>query len=82
MLADQYAHCVDVLLPELVRARQAGKIRFLGITERFGTDTATTMLARALPDDHFDVIMVGHNLINPSARRTVFRRRSRTMSAR
>jgi aryl-alcohol dehydrogenase-like predicted oxidoreductase len=61
-----------VLLPELVRARQAGKIRFIGITERFGTDTDHTMLARALPDDHFDVVMVGHNLINPSARRSVF----------
>jgi aryl-alcohol dehydrogenase-like predicted oxidoreductase len=72
VLADQYAHCVDVLLPELVRARDAGKVRFIGITERFGTDTDHAMLKRALPDDHFDVIMVGHNLLNPSARRTVF----------
>ena len=72
VLTDQYAHCVDVLLPELIRARDAGKIRFIGITERFGNDTNHTMLARALPDDHFDVIMVGHNLINPSARRSVF----------
>jgi aryl-alcohol dehydrogenase-like predicted oxidoreductase len=72
VLADQYAHCVDVLLPELVRARDAGKIRYIGITERFGNDTDHAMLRRALPDDHFDVIMVGHNLINPSARRTVF----------
>ncbi len=72
VLADQYAHCVDVLLPELVRAREAGKIRHIGITERFGNDTNHTMLARALPEDHFDVIMVGHNLINPSARRSVF----------
>lgn len=72
VLADQYAHCVDVLLPELERARQAGKIRFVGITERFGVDTRHTMLAQALPDDHFDVIMVGHNLMNPSARKSVF----------
>ena len=72
VLADQYAHCVEVLLPELIRAREAGKVRFIGITERFGNDTNHTMLKRALPDDHFDVIMVGHNLLNPSARRTVF----------
>jgi aryl-alcohol dehydrogenase-like predicted oxidoreductase len=72
VLADQYAHCLDVLLPELVRARDAGKVRFIGITERFGNDTNHTMLKRALPDDHFDVIMVGHNLLNPSARRSVF----------
>ena len=72
VLADQYDHCVDVLLPELTRAREAGKIRFVGITERFGVDMRHAMLARALPDDHFDVIMVGHNLLNPSARRSVF----------
>ena len=70
--ADQYAHCIDELLPELVRAREAGKIRFVGITERFGNDTSHAMLDRALPDDLFDVIMVGHNLLNPSARRSVF----------
>jgi aryl-alcohol dehydrogenase-like predicted oxidoreductase len=72
VLADQYRHCVDVLLPELMRAREAGKVRFIGITERFGVDTSHAMLKRALPDDHFDVIMVGHNLLNPSARRSVF----------
>ena len=72
VLVDQYDHCVDVLLPELVRAQEAGKVRFIGITERFGVDTCHTMLASALPDNHFDVIMVGHNLINPSARHAVF----------
>jgi aryl-alcohol dehydrogenase-like predicted oxidoreductase len=30
------------------------------------------MLTRALPDDQFDVIMVGFNLLNPSARTRVF----------
>ena len=72
VLADQYTHCVDELLPELRRAKEAGKIRFIGITERFGNDTSHAMLDRALPDDHFDVIMVGHNLLNPSARQSVF----------
>ncbi|HET6473166.1 MAG TPA: aldo/keto reductase [Pseudomonadales bacterium] len=72
VLADQYAHCIDVLLPELLRARDAGKVRFIGITERFGNDTNHTMLKRALPDDHFDVVMVGHNVLNPSARHSVF----------
>jgi aryl-alcohol dehydrogenase-like predicted oxidoreductase len=74
VLADQYAHCVEVLVPELRRAKEAGKVRFLGITERFGTDTNHTMLRRALPDDQFDVIMVGYNAINPSARTSVFPR--------
>jgi aryl-alcohol dehydrogenase-like predicted oxidoreductase len=68
----QYDHCVEVLLPELKRQQQAGKIGFLGITEQFGADTAHHLLARAVPEAHFDVVMVGFNLLNPSARKTVF----------
>jgi len=67
----QYVHCADVLVPEMKRQQAAGKIRFLGITEGFGRDTGHAMLQRALPDDLFDVIMVGFNLLNPSARARV-----------
>jgi aryl-alcohol dehydrogenase-like predicted oxidoreductase len=70
--ADQYDHAVNVLVPEMKRQQAAGKIRFLGITEVFGFDTAHKMFRRGLPDNHFDVIMVGFNLLNPSARRFVF----------
>jgi aryl-alcohol dehydrogenase-like predicted oxidoreductase len=68
----QYDYCAEVLVPELKRQQAAGKIRFVGATEQFGGDTAHRMLMRALPDDHFDVIMVGFNLLNPSARTRVF----------
>jgi aryl-alcohol dehydrogenase-like predicted oxidoreductase len=67
-----YAHCIDVLVPELERQQAAGKIRFLGLTEQFGRDTRHETLARAVPDGRFDVVMVGFNLLNPSARRRVF----------
>jgi len=67
----QYEHAVKILLPEMKRQQKAGKIRFLGITEVFAFDTDHKMFARALPDNHFDVIMVGFNLLNPSARKTV-----------
>ena len=67
-----YDYCVAELLPELKRQQAAGKIRFLGITEQFGGDTRHQMLSRALPDDHFDVIMTGFSLLNPSARASVF----------
>ncbi|HEX4182688.1 MAG TPA: aldo/keto reductase [Caulobacteraceae bacterium] len=69
---DQYAHCVEVLVPEMKRQQAAGKIRFLGVTEMFGGDPGHRMLSLALPDDHFDVIMTGFNLLNPSARARVF----------
>jgi aryl-alcohol dehydrogenase-like predicted oxidoreductase len=69
---EEYQHSIDVLLPEMQRQQALGKIRYLGITERFVTDTGHAMLARALADDHFDVVMVGFNLLNPSARDRVF----------
>lgn len=58
--------------PVLERARQAGKIRFIGVTEAFETDTKHEMLERAVQDDVWDVMMVGYNLINPSARKKIF----------
>jgi aryl-alcohol dehydrogenase-like predicted oxidoreductase len=69
---EQYDHCAQVLVPEMRRQQAAGNIRFLGITEQFIGDTGHAVLPRALADDHFDVIMVGFNLVNPSARARVF----------
>lgn len=69
---DQLDHAFEVLLPEMRRQQQAGKIRFIGITEVFRHDTQHTMLQAALPTGHFDVVMTGFNMLNPGARRTVF----------
>jgi aryl-alcohol dehydrogenase-like predicted oxidoreductase len=69
---EQYPHCVTEILPALLKQQELGKIRFLGITEAFGRDSSHQMLKMALPDDHFDVVMVGFNLLNPSARHSVF----------
>jgi len=71
VLPDQYAHCAKELVPALHDLRSEGKIRFLALSERFIYDTSHDMLKLALPDDFFDVIMVGYNLINPSARKVV-----------
>lgn len=68
----QLGHVEQVLVPEMQRLREEGKLRFLGATEHFGADTDHRMFQRALPQGAFDVIMVGFNLLNPSARRTVF----------
>ena len=68
---DQYEHCKNELVPALQRLREQGKIRFLGITERFAGDPQHRMLERALRDDCWDVMMVGFNLLNPSARERV-----------
>jgi aryl-alcohol dehydrogenase-like predicted oxidoreductase len=58
-------------MPAMLRLREAGKIRFLGITEAFGGDTGHQMMARAVREDAWDVVMVGFTMLNQSARERV-----------
>jgi L-galactose dehydrogenase len=69
--AADYPLVRETLVPAMEQAKKAGKLRFLGITEVFGSDTAHDMFKLCLPDDIFDVIMVGYNLLNPSAAKRV-----------
>ncbi len=66
-----YLYTLTELVPTLLALRDEGKIRFLGITEKFDTDTRHLMLERAIQDDCWDVVMVGFNLLNQSAREKV-----------
>jgi L-galactose dehydrogenase len=66
-----YEHVVDGCLPLLQRAQRDGKIRHIGISELWNEDLSHAMLEQALDDDYFDVIMVGCNMLNSSARRSV-----------
>ena len=66
-LAD-YDDLVDRLYPAVCRAREQGKVRFLGVTEGFNSDPGHDMLQRAVRDELWDVVMVGYNVLNPSAR--------------
>ncbi|GIV76809.1 aldo/keto reductase [Litorilinea aerophila] len=68
----QYDHAINHVVPVLLRLREQGKIRWLGITESFGSDTRHEALRRALADDCWDVMMVGFNLLNQSARTLIF----------
>jgi L-galactose dehydrogenase len=68
---EYYEAATERFVPVLDKARQAGKIRFMGITEAFESDTRHEMLQRAVLDDCWDVMMVGYNLINQSARERV-----------
>ncbi|MEH6403662.1 MAG: aldo/keto reductase [Sneathiella sp.] len=72
IMPHQYDICIDRFLPVLKDAQKAGKIRFIGITERFIHDPSHEMLQKALSDNYWDVVMVGFNMVNPSARKTVF----------
>jgi aryl-alcohol dehydrogenase-like predicted oxidoreductase len=70
---EDYSFALQRLVPELFKLRDEGKIRFLGITESFTEDPRHRMLERALKDDCWDVVMVGFNMLNQSARSEVFK---------
>jgi aryl-alcohol dehydrogenase-like predicted oxidoreductase len=60
------------LMPVMRRLHEQGKIRFIGVTEGFVQDPSHQMLQQSLREDLWDVVMVGFNLLNPSARESVF----------
>jgi aryl-alcohol dehydrogenase-like predicted oxidoreductase len=72
VILEEYDYALSEICPVLQRLRDQGKIRFIGITERFEHDPQHAMLQRALEDDVWDVMMVGFNLLNQSARERVF----------
>ena len=63
-------HVREVLVPELLSLRDEGKVRFLAASEAFASDRGHDALGQSLDagDDWYDVLMVGHNPLNPSAR--------------
>lgn len=69
-----YDHARTQIVPAVLRLKEQGLIRHLGITESFGEDTRHAMLARALDDPWWDVMMVGFNMLNQTARERVLAR--------
>ncbi|HEX9444650.1 MAG TPA: aldo/keto reductase [Candidatus Binatia bacterium] len=70
----EYEFAATEILPALLRLREEGKVRFIGVTEAFVDDMSHRMLEQAVEDGHWDVVMVGFNLLNQSARQRVFAR--------
>ena len=63
-----YVRCRDELYPELLKLKEAGKIRYIGITEMFNSDKTHEMLQQGFEDDIWEVAMVGFNILNQTAR--------------
>ena len=72
VVPQDYTYLVNDIYPALQKAQQQGKIRFVGLSEMFNEDFEHTMLQQALADDLWDVLMVGFNLLNQTARANVF----------
>jgi len=67
-----YDQVREVIAPALLRERDKGKFRFLGITETAPNDPKQHMLNRAMRDDMWDTAMVAFHLMNQIARTQVF----------
>lgn len=67
-----YDFAKNRLMPAMLKLREQGKIRFIGVTEGFVPDPSHQMLQQGLKENLWDVVMVGFSLLNPSARKTVF----------
>jgi aryl-alcohol dehydrogenase-like predicted oxidoreductase len=64
----------DEILPTFFELRAEGKIRFIGVSEMFNEDKRHQMMVDSLSDDVWDVAMIGFNILNQTARETVFPR--------
>jgi aryl-alcohol dehydrogenase-like predicted oxidoreductase len=67
-----YDHVRSVIAPALLKQRDQGKFRFLGITETAPNDPEQIMLDRATRDDCWDTAMVAFHLMDQVARKQVF----------
>ena len=68
VMPHEYDHVRSEIIPVLLQLRDEGKIRWLGITENFTSDSTHQSLTAALKDKVWDVMMIGFNLLNQSAR--------------
>ena len=67
-----YDHMRDAIAPALLREKEKGKFRHLGITETAPGDPEHNMVQRAFRDGAWDVAMVAFHMMNQNARQLVF----------
>ncbi len=67
-----YGFVRDEIAPALLREKEKGKFRFLGITETAPNDHEQQMLNRATQDGLWDTAMLAFNLMGQVARHQVF----------
>jgi aryl-alcohol dehydrogenase-like predicted oxidoreductase len=67
-----YGYARDEIAPALMKAREAGKIRHIGITETGPNDPDQEMLTVAVHEEPWDVVMLAFSMLNQGARRKVF----------
>ena len=61
-----------MLAPALLRLKEQGKVRHVGLTETGPRDPEQAMLARAVEEAPWEVVMLAYSLVNQGARTRVF----------
>jgi aryl-alcohol dehydrogenase-like predicted oxidoreductase len=69
-----YGQALKVIAPALLKEREKGKLRFLGVTEAASEDSEHSMLERAVEDGVWDTVMVAFHMMHQNARAKVFPR--------
>lgn len=67
----EYDLVLDQVMPTLLRERDKGKIRHIGITESSPRDLSHGMLTRAIDATDFDAIAIAFNMMNQHAARHI-----------
>lgn len=67
-----YDHALSDIAPVLLREKEKGKFRHLGITETSPNDHEQRMLQRAVHDGVWETVMLGFNMMHQNARAKVF----------
>ncbi len=70
--ADEYDYALNTIAPALLKEKEKGKIRHIGLTENPINDFTNEMLLRAMQDPVWEVFMVGFHMMHQGARRNVF----------
>ena len=65
-----FDHAIS-LMPELMREKEKGKFRFLGITESSPIDHNQITISKALNTNYFDVVMLAFSIMNQNAKKEI-----------
>ena len=65
-----FDHAIS-LMPELIREKEKGKFRFLGITESSPIDHNQITISKALNTNYFDVMMLAFSIMNQNAKKEI-----------
>jgi len=71
VLPKDYDRVREEIVPVLMKAREAGKIRHLGLTESPPRDPAAIMMTRAVQDPEWEVVMLAFHMMNQRPDQTI-----------